>query len=208
MADDGKDKVCQSIVLQREGWTKTALKHFGLEPVDTAPNPMFKSASPMKLYSLAQIEEIEQLEEFSDWKVKVSKRRENAKKSAATKKKHLIEIVNSLKIRVKRKENTLESAIEAYNEFHEQFDDYKFASTSSNKSFLDRITVNYIRHNLTSYEVGLCKIFGKVGKSTGYMMINQKIFQKIADVYPEYAEEAQRQFESKFGVELYDDIIL
>lgn len=207
MQEDEKNTLCQSKILERAGWTKTALKHFGLEPVGVATNPVFKCASPMKLYSLKQVEEIEQLDEFVSWKERVSKRKESAKKSVATKAKKLLELVKSFKVQVKRRENTVLLAIDAYNTFHEQFEDYRFASTSSSKEFLDRITVNYIRHNLTSYEVGLGKIFGRTGKSTGYLLINQKIFQRIAEVYPEFAPEAQRQFETKFGVELWEVIM-
>ena len=60
-------------------------------------------------------------------------------------------------------------------------------------AFLSRIMVNYIRHNLTSYEDLLEELRGKEGKYEAYTKLKNKILEKIAEVYPELKEECNRQ---------------
>ncbi len=61
------------------------------------------------------------------------------------------------------------------------------------RSRQDRDVVNYIRHELTDYEVMLSQLYGQVGKSEIYKQIKNKILDEIAFVYPELAEECRNQ---------------
>ena len=70
----------------------------------------------------------------------------------------------------------------------------------SDKEFLNRITVNYIRHNLTTYEKIIDTMYSKVGKQKAYNMLNKKVFEEIANVYPDYKEECDRQLKMKMEV--------
>jgi hypothetical protein len=67
------------------------------------------------------------------------------------------------------------------------------ATLNSDKEFLDRITVNYLRHCLTDYEELLDEISGKVGFAVGYFDIREKIFKKIIEYYPWLETECKRQ---------------
>lgn len=40
-------------------------------------------------------------------------------------------------------------------------------------------------------------LLGKVGKKEAFIRLNQRIYQKIADIYPDYAEESLRQLQEK-----------
>jgi len=64
---------------------------------------------------------------------------------------------------------------------------------------LRRITVNHLRHNLSDYDRRLDDLFGKVGKSEAYIILNRKIYTSIADTYPDLAEECERQMYRKSG---------
>lgn len=59
----------------------------------------------------------------------------------------------------------------------------------------DRKIVNYIRHNLTSYECDLDELYHQVGQAIGYGIISQKVFATIKKAYPQYANECDRQLE-------------
>ena len=81
----------------------------------------------------------------------------------------------------------------------EEFGNYDFtpATTDSDSVFLNRVIVNYLRHNLSNYDSKLDDIFGKVGKSEAYRIINTKIYAKIAEVYPVLKDECDNQLMSK-----------
>jgi len=59
--------------------------------------------------------------------------------------------------------------------------------------FLDRITVNHLRHELSSYEAELAALFGKTGRAEATAVIRKRVYRAIADAYPELAAECGRQ---------------
>ena len=70
----------------------------------------------------------------------------------------------------------------------------EFASVdTSNKSFIDRLCVNYLRHCCTSYERNLYKIFGKNGKNELYRIIKINTLNEISLKYPYLEEEVKNQ---------------
>ena len=68
-----------------------------------------------------------------------------------------------------------------------------FADESSDRVFLERITVNYLRHELTCYEHQLTKIAGKVGADDARMEMKEKVLDAISEKYPWLAKECWRQ---------------
>jgi hypothetical protein len=94
-------------------------------------------------------------------------------------------------------------ACENFNGFKEQaaFErgdyDFRAATLESDPSFLQRITVNYLRHRLSRYDSELERLFGKVGVRDAYAALNLKVYSAIADAYPELADECRRQEERK-----------
>jgi hypothetical protein len=71
------------------------------------------------------------------------------------------------------------------------------ASVHSDKDFLDRITVNYIRHELSVYDEKIDDLFGKIGKHEAFELLNQKIYTEIGRVFPRLRKEARRQLKAK-----------
>lgn len=65
-----------------------------------------------------------------------------------------------------------------------------------------RWVVNYIRHNLISYDSTLFDNKGKVGKDEAYPIFKKAVLDRIAATYPKYAAECQRQAET-IGVACY-----
>ena len=64
-----------------------------------------------------------------------------------------------------------------------------------NKATLDRWIVNYIRHNLTCYDWALRQTHGRIGKDEVYVIFKKAVLERIAIVYPKYAEECYRQID-------------
>ena len=63
--------------------------------------------------------------------------------------------------------------------------------------FLDRITVNYIRHELTQYDGALVEVAGQTGIQQAVDAIRARVYEAIADAYPMLADECTRQLERK-----------
>ena len=85
-------------------------------------------------------------------------------------------------------------------EIRNQIDD-RHAHLDSDPFFLARITVNYLRHWLTSYEKELHWIAGKVGVEEGCDLIKTKVLVAIASKYLWLAEECRSQSPLCFEVE-------
>jgi len=154
---------------------------------------MYRNAPSMSLYKLSRIEEIENGEEYKEYLEKIKNRREGAKKANTTKLNKLLEYVENIKITLPKisKEKLVKNACKNYNDWN--YDKEEKATKDSDRLFLDRICVNYLRHQLTEYEEELDNIFGKVGTYMGYEMIRDKVFSKIAKNYPWLKEECERQ---------------
>lgn len=65
----------QSQILEREGWTKKAVQLFLGEPEQLKPNPYYKSAASIKLWSATTLRSAESSPEFEAHKVKLAKRK-------------------------------------------------------------------------------------------------------------------------------------
>ena len=60
--------------------------------------------------------------------------------------------------------------------------------------------VNYLRHELSSYENELNETAGKVGVRDAYLEIKDKVLFAIGDSYPELQNECRRQRERARGL--------
>lgn len=187
--------------LKAEGWTDKLIREFLGAPDKTARNPMFASAASVKLYLRTKVHAVSQTTEFLTEKQKTVIRKIGAQKAVSTKKDSLMAKIKELKIQVEvfPNEKVQNLAIAAYNEHKtylsmEYGHDYKLVGKKGNdKNFLDRITVNFIRHDLTSYDHSLEIIAGKVGASLALVEIRKRVYAAISKAYPAYAEECKRQ---------------
>ena len=68
-----------------------------------------------------------------------------------------------------------------------------FADEGCDQDFLDRITVNYLRHCLTEYERELSRFIGRIGRAEAYEEIKRSVLDAIAKEYPWLADEWERQ---------------
>ena len=186
--------------LKENGWTVGAINKFLGNPDTTKPNPMFKSSAPMALYDSERVESVEKTEDFLKWKEKRDSKKDIYEKAVQTKKAKVLKEVASWSIDVPKVNNLLKKAINHYNDFKASIGDYDlYASKESDKEFLNRIMVNYIRHMLTNYDDKLDNIYGKVGVKEAYQLLNKKIYSEIGKVYPKLSQECESQFQRKFS---------
>jgi hypothetical protein len=197
-AHDGPAMIYRATLLRRPGWTETALERFLPQCDKSVPNPHYKSGPPSSLYLLSRIEEIERTPEFQEWLKEAQPRKARASaaapKATATKRQKMLDWIDALTVDIKprpldqiREQAVQNHAIRAWERGRET--SYQDAP----QEFLDRITVNFLRHCTTAYERLLDETWGKVGAENAYGLIRARVLAAIADAYPELQSECERQ---------------
>ena len=194
-----KEFITKTDLISIRKWTDRLIKKYMPVPDAIKNNPHFRRASEMKLYKISRVESIEKKELFIIDFQKTTLRRKSSSKMVRTKKDNLLIQISELPISVEiipRNELVL-LVIDNYNK---NKDDNKGYSSfrDFDQSKLERLTVNYIRHELTSYDQCLGLIFSKVGKKEGYRLLKERIYKCISESYPELTGECTLQLRRKF----------
>ena len=179
--------------LKERGWTDTMIKKFLGEPDATRDNPHFKCAVPMKLYELKRVEKVEKRKTFVAAQEASAPRKYSAAKGVATKREKAMEYARTVSIHVPTMnyDKLVKEACWSYNEWHEydrrgyHNEYFTPADVDSDPVFLHRITMNYLRHECTSYEQELYKLFGKTGVHEAHDILQRRINDEIRRIYPE-----------------------
>lgn len=190
--------VCKSTLIEL-GFTRKMIEILCPEPDDEAYNPRFACAAPMKLWNAERIDQIMASSEFKKLKSQADKRREasakgNATKLAKTRKmvdEHIADIeVHRLDFKLVEEEALLDK--QAFDCSRGHYDSDPFHAPQSDQQ---RWIVNYIRHNLTSYDHDLYETKGQVGTHQEYSRYKQAVLEVIARQYPEVANACQAQID-------------
>jgi len=185
--------------VKARGWTDKLIKDFLGEPDKTAVNSHNRSGPPVKLYLISRVEESEASGEWIASHSKLARRRQGAQKAVDTKRTALMEAANRLQMRVPSlgPDKLIKRAVNAYNDRQDYRGGFRYASVQCDPEFLNRITVNFLRHECSSYERQLEQTYGKIGVRDAYGVINAKIYAAISAAYPELAGECERQLREK-----------
>jgi len=180
--------------LKGRGWTLTMIKKFLKEPDKIVDNPYYRCADPMKLYEMKRIKRIEKRKTFIAVMEASAKRKESAAKAVETKMRKSIKFAENVEIKVPKEDfnKVVEYACESYNDWHQvtrygEWNEYfePVYPNNPDKAFIKRITTNYLRHECTSYEYELHKLFGKTGVQEAHDILQKRINDKILETYPE-----------------------
>jgi hypothetical protein len=187
--------------LKARGWTATLIRDYLGAPDSSCPNPYYQSAAPMRLYARARVEAVEASPAWPTLQEQVARRKAAAAKAVETKTQRLWDYLDELEITVPVMSLPLltEQACAHYNDWQSVRErwDAQEATPASNPSFLERISVNYLRHRLSAYEQELARLFGKVGVREAYLEVNDMVYEAIATAYPTLAAECARQLQTK-----------
>lgn len=185
------------------------ISRFLPKPDEERVNPHYRSGPPMQLYKIKKVEKIESTPEYRDLQAQRAKRREGAARAVATKRKRIDDYVSQLEIDVPilDKGELILRACSSYNAI-KAGSDADWASPNSDPAFLARICVNYLRHELTSYEDNLQNIAGKVGAPDAYLEIKTKVLDAIAETYGWLSEECHKQEKRMYDNLLEVDLML
>lgn len=199
MADVKETQVCLKTV-RSMGFTDSLIKELLPEP-RLVENPRGRRFSKMKLWKKKDVDNAMLSETFIATQKKREKRVAGAKKAVQTKTDKLMNEVEkqvaNIKVTVIESEELEKKTIEAKQNWY--IEDYCYfpPAAMADKETLTRWKVNYIRHNLTSYDDELLSLYGRTGKAKAYLKLFGEVMNRIAEAYPSLAEECKNQVERK-----------
>ena len=182
--------ITQTEIMLREGWSRTILRNLLGDP--DLRKKIYGRSNPACLYHLSRVIAAEATREFADAQELLAKRKASSIRAVNTKIDKLMSDIAVMSVSVKAiKLDCLQQlAIDAYNDWNNYRDP---ASRHSDKAFIDRICVNFIRHELTEYDRALWKVAGRTGKNIAVAAIRMKVFAAITVAYPMFHSECNRQ---------------
>lgn len=185
-------------------WTEAAIRRFLGEPDQLKKNPFYRTAAPMRHYLQERVEKVEATDEWASWRTRSLKRSTAARQVAKRKEDDLLQEVSRVRISVSAPPGLGTVRKAAVNHFNERSAEralwrgdieYEPATLDSDRQFLDRITVNYLRHECTTYDDVLDSLARRVGKRKAYDLIRGRVLDAVAERYPELRSECVRQKE-------------
>ena len=185
----------QAAVLNR-GWTRTLIDQFLGEPDRTRVNMHYKSGPRVRLFDRERVERIEATPEFWAAAERAQPRREAAAKGVAIRAARTMAYAEGgPEIRVPDLDEAtlIRRACDSYNWYNSDLGRDSHAAADSDPEFLRRISVNYLRHEMTDYDARLGHVAGQVGVRDAYEVIKERVLEAIADAYPWLGSECQRQ---------------
>jgi len=188
---------CKSQLKER-GWTDSMIRKFMPVPDAEKTNPIFRCASPMKLFNCERVHLFEDTDEWMTAREKADTRSKVARNVAERKRDDLLKEAESLSIDIKiiPMDKVIKNAISHYNRWQRERNSYaSSAHIDSDHSFLERISVNYLRHEKTNYDFELYKLRRRVGVHEAYFIVKTKVLNVIKESYPTLGDECDRQLE-------------
>jgi hypothetical protein len=182
-------------LVRGRGWTDELIDELLGLPDLGGPNP-HRSGGPLQRFLLPRVEEAERSERFRGVQRDREPRRVAARRGARTREERLDQYIDDLEIRLldMSEEELIDAACDHYNNRRKDEGGGRMAFRDSPRDFLDRIMVNYLRHDKESgYDDNLDNIFGRTGARDGRRRIKRMVLVAIAARYPRLAAECARQ---------------
>lgn len=192
---------------KRPGWNDDRLEKFLGAPDFTTKNS-YRRDMETSWFMMSRIKKAENYKSFQKDAAQAlkqhSKRKKAAEKAVETKKRKTLNKVQERidDIKLKKKYCNL-STQQLYIRAARSYDDYQLLKdnwehvpvdiNTSTTEFLNRITVNYLRHNCTTYDSELEQYFNTVGKQEAINMIRKHIYLLIVNHYPFLKDECVKQ---------------
>ena len=193
-----KQFITKTDLISIRKWSDRLIKKYMPVPDEIRNNPHYGRASEMKLYKISRVESIEKNEQFLIDFEKTTLRRKSSLKMVETKKDNLLIQISEFPISVEiiPRYELVPLVIDDYNN-RNYYKDY-LTLRDLDQSTLERLTVNYIRHQLTEYEYHLYTIGDQVGKKEGARLLKEITNNCIGESYPDLTRECALQLRRRF----------
>ena len=150
----------------------------------------------MRLYLASRVTAVEATPAWREQRELSERRKEAAAKAVNTKIDRLYDDAEAWEPRiiVLSREEVTRRAIESYNEWQMERGHDSRAHRDSEPLFLERLTVNYIRHELSTYDHAF---YGRTGIRDVHGWVRNRVLRRIAEAYPWLEAECVRQIASR-----------
>lgn len=150
---------------------------------------------PAKLYASGRVNIAEQDERFIAYQAKRQRRSQASKRTADRKRAELEAWAHNVPIAVKPLplDAVYKRSLESREAWETSRGRSNFDGGNAPAGVRARWAVNYVRHELTSYDDTLLQAYGEVGIDRAVAAIRNRVLGEIASVYPELAAECARQ---------------
>lgn len=184
--------------LKYRGWTEKLIRDFLGQHDEERVNPRYKCAAPQKLFRASRVEKAEASEAFRSAREAADKRSIAAKDAAENRRQETIAWSESVPISVPTMpmRKLVRLACDHYNALT-WGEGKRRASPTSDIAFLKRICVNTLRHAMSPYDALFDKTYGHVGCDAAKDIIRDRVYEAIADAYPDLASECYRQLSER-----------
>lgn len=199
-----KQFITRTTVSRRPGWTLGLVEKI-LGPPDEKKKVRGFS-NELCLYHINRVVTAEQSEDFLADLPKRLERKASAQRAVETKTKDLLNHIATMQITVVQMPEVQlrDKAIQNYNNWQSEkalnswrdYDSAEPARKNSDPAFLQRISVNYLRHQGTRYDRAIEAMIGKVGNQEALSALRVRIYEAIATAYPGLTAECGRQLEA------------
>ena len=198
---DIKEQTITKTEVKSMGFTDKLIEMLLPEP-KLRPNPYYRSAACMQLWKRSDVEKAMKNPVFQERIKKREKRQAAAEKAVETKRAKLMaeteKFIESIKIEKVDLDVLRTAAIEAqqdwyYEQYYYRDKGYVKDAYGADEDTVKRWMVNFVRHEMTTYDEQLYYMKGKVGVHDMYEDIRNFILGKIAVIYPELAQECEKQ---------------
>lgn len=187
--------------LKERGWSPKLIETLLGPPDQTARNPVYRSKAPMRLWERTRVEAAEKHPDFLVYQAKRAKASARSKAVAERKQRELLDKVDAIDIYVKRwpLPKLLRAAVWEWEQMGAERGEYLRDGADADDATKNRWAVNYVRHNLVYSGQDLILFPGQTGINKAEAALEHKIYDAIAELYPDLAEEALSQAERLWG---------
>lgn len=188
--------LCKSQV-KKLGFSEKMIKELLPEP-EERPNPHYRKAAPMKVWTTEVIQTVMRTSEYEEahqaYAVRSAAARKPYERKCEETQELLQELVEGIRVKVIPLDELEKRAVRHRQRWYDANRPYEdFNAEEAGDRTRNRWMVNCIRHELTSYEVMLRRMQGRSGSEGAYCRIFAAVLDAIADAYPTFREECERQ---------------
>ena len=179
--------------LRARGWIEATIRKLASKLDDIRPNPIDKCAAPMKFYLAARMKLIELCKTWIAWKTWSALRKQSAVAAASAREEELqgyVGLIESAGAKLTAEELAAR-AISHFNDFVADTEKHK-AFVGSALEFLNRISVNYLGHQMAAFEEHLHKMESMAGVDEVPLDLRE-IYDAIGRTYPHLRDECRKQ---------------
>lgn len=185
------------------GWTRAAIRRFLGKPDRVESYGVRRHRRVTRYhYSDERVLTAESTPEFAGWRAGCAARSERAKRTAERRRAEVLEYARTVPLSVPE----IPLKILQGNALESYYSDPRSECGGGNDPlFIGRITANYIRHELTSYDAIIVEMAARPGTDDAYEILRDRVDDLIAERYPDLEEAIRAQARLRFQRQCMED---